>query len=153
MKCENVSLETVQSQNDQLFVWIKELLKHQAKHVSKPTLKKILGACGEKCPFSHLPDHKVVDLKNNSENESDFLDSLCEEWRLTKEGDTYIVVFDQCYCPLVTQDTQKTSKALCYCTLGNIKRKFAIGLGRYVDVVMEGTILAGDNECRFAVKV
>jgi hypothetical protein len=37
--------------------------------------------------------------------------------------------------------------------MGNLKKKFRIGLGRDVDVLMEKTVLAGDDECRFKVMV
>ncbi len=153
MNIDIPSLQKPENENEKLLAWIKELINTQARHVSKPTLKKIMGACGEKCPFSRLTDEKVKDMRNNSESESDFLDSLCKEWRLNREDEKYFVIFDKCSCPLVSQDTNKTSKALCYCTLGKIKRKLALGLGRYVDVAMEGSILAGDRECRFLVKI
>lgn len=53
----------------------------------------------------------------------------------------------------LTKITKGASKTLCYCTLGNLKRKFTIGLDRPVDVVMEKTILAGDRECRFRIPI
>ena len=134
-------------------VWIKELLKSLDKYLDEPTRKKIMGACGEKCPFTHLPDDKLIVLKNASEKEDEFLKALCQQWYLKNENGKYFVVFDQCYCPLVNEDIKGVSKTMCYCTLGNIKRKFAIGLGREVDVIMKSTILAGDKECRFSIKI
>ncbi len=134
-------------------IWIKELLKNLDQHVAEPTRVKIMEACGEKCPFSHLSDDKLFELKNSSETDSDFLNSLCEHWRLKKEGNQYYVIYDQCYCPLVNENVQGTSKTLCHCTIGNIKRKFAIGLNRNIDVIMESSILAGDKECRFHIQL
>ena len=134
-------------------IWIKELLSNLDKHVDEATRIKVMEACGKKCPFSHLSDEKLIELKNSSETDSDFLDSLCEHWRLKKENNQYYVIFDQCYCPLVNEDIEGTSKTLCYCTLGNLKRKFAIGLNRKVEVIMESSILAGDKECRFHIQL
>jgi hypothetical protein len=134
-------------------VWIKELLKNLDEYVDEPIRKKIMGACGEKCPFTHLSEGKLIEIKNASKNENEFLKALCQQWHLKNEDGEYFVVFDQCYCPLVNEDIKGASKTLCYCTLGNIKRKFAIGLGREVDVIMENAILAGDKECRFYIKL
>ena len=132
-------------------VWIKELLKNLDENVDEPSRIKIMEACGEKCPFTHLPDEKLLKIKEASKNESDFIDRLSQEWRVKIEGNDVYVIFDQCYCPLVNEDTGNVSKTLCYCTLGNIKKKFRLGLGKDVAVLMEKTILAGDSECRFKV--
>jgi len=134
-------------------VWIKELLKNLDEYVDEPIRKKIMGACGEKCPFTHLSEGKLIEIKNASKNEDEFLKALRQQWHLKNEDGEYFVVFDRCYCPLVNEDIKGASKTLCYCTLGNIKRKFAIGLGREVDVIMESAILAGDKECRFYIKL
>ena len=134
-------------------IWIKQLLKGLDEYVDEPTRIKIMESCGEICPFTHLPDNKLIEIKNNSQSEEEFLKNLCMHWRLKNEAGEYFVVFDQCYCPLVNEDIKGASKTICYCTLGNLKRKFAIGLGRSVDVLMEKTILAGDNECRFHIQL
>lgn len=133
--------------------WIKQLLKSLDEHVDESTRQQIMAFCGETCPFTHLPDDKLKEIKRNSPSEEAFLESLCVQWRLQNEDGEYFVVFDQCYCPLVNEDIQDVSQTLCYCTLGNLKRKFTIGLGRKVDVRMEKSILAGDNECRFHVQL
>lgn len=134
-------------------VWIKELLKNLDKIVDEKKRIEIMEACGQKCPFTHLTDEKLLDIKKESENESDFLEKLSLQWRVKIEGNNIYVVFDQCYCPLINKDINEASKTLCYCTQGNIKKKFRLGLGRDVNVLMEKTILAGDSECRFKVLV
>ena len=133
--------------------WVKELLNNLDAHVDEVTKAKILGACGEKCPFTHLTDSTLSGIKASSKSEFEFLENLCAQWHLKREDGQYYVVFDQCYCPLVNDDTQCASKTLCYCTFGNIKHKFKLGLGRDVQVEMQKTILAGDDECRFLIKL
>ncbi len=132
-------------------IWLKELLKSLDKNLDGKTKISILEACGEKCPFTHLSDQKLLDIKKESKSEYDFLERLSQQWRVRMEQGNIYVVFDKCYCPLINQNIEDSSKTLCYCTQGNIKKKFKLGLGRDVDVLMEKTILAGDNECRFKV--
>lgn len=133
--------------------WMGELLRSLDESVDENTKQKILERCGTKCPFTHMPDEKLLELRDQANSEQEFLDTLCDGWRLTIEDDQYYVVFDQCYCPLVNSDTQNASKTMCYCTLGNLKRKFKISLGREVEVQMQTTVLAGDEECRFKIKL
>ena len=136
-----------------MHTWINELLTSLDDLVDEKTKQKVLERCGEKCPFSHMPDEKLMDLRKKAADEQEFLKQLSDQWRLTKEDGQHYVVFDQCYCPLVNKDIQGSSKTMCYCTLGNLKRKFSISLGRTIEVEMRKTVLAGDDECRFRVLI
>ncbi len=136
-----------------MHTWIKELLTSLDDLVDEKTKQKVLERCGEKCPFSHMPDEQLMDLRKKAADEQEFLNQLSDQWRLTKEDGQYYVVFDQCYCPLVNKDIKEASQTMCYCTLGNLKRKFSISLGRTIEVEMRKTVLAGDDECRFRVLI
>lgn len=131
--------------------WIKELLTGLDDSVDEKTKQAILEKCGTKCPFSHMPDDKLLELREEVATEQEFLKKLCEIWRLKKENNQYFVVFDQCYCPLVNKNKQNSSKTMCYCTLGSLKHKFRISLGRDIEVKMQKTILAGAEECKFEI--
>lgn len=131
--------------------WVKALLTTLDDSVDEKTKQSILEKCGVKCPFSHLPNAKLRELRNGATTEQEFLDKLCETWRLVKDDNQYFIVFDQCYCPLVNKDTKNVPKTMCYCTLGNLKNKFKISLGRDIEVEMQKTVLAGDEECRFKI--
>jgi predicted hydrocarbon binding protein len=133
--------------------WVKELLTNLDDSVDEKTKQSILEKCGTKCPFSHMPDTKLLELRNEAKTEQEFLNKLCEIWRLRKEKTQYFVVFDQCYCPLVNKDTKNASKTMCYCTLGSLKHKFKISLRRDIEVVMQKTVLSGDEECKFQIKI
>ena len=134
-------------------IWVKELLNNLDKYVDEDVKEKVLGACGKKCPFTHLSDDKLLEIKKNSIDDIDFLNILCRQWRMTNENEQFYVVFDQCYCPLVNENINGVSKTLCYCTLGNLKHKFEIGLEQKAEVEMLKSILAGDDECRFHIKL
>ncbi|MDW7733325.1 MAG: DUF6144 family protein [Methanolobus sp.] len=133
--------------------WFKQLLQSLDKNLDEKTRIEIMEACGEECPFTHLTDEKLLDIRKGSEDESDFLEKLSLQWRVRIEDGKIYVVFDKCYCPFVNQNVEGASKTLCYCTRGNLKKKFRLGLGREVNVLMEKTILAGDDECRFKIMV
>ncbi|WP_163337758.1 DUF6144 family protein [Desulfopila sp. IMCC35008] len=133
--------------------WINELLINLDSSVDEKTKQDIMEKCGPKCPFSHLPNDELIKLRNESETEKDFLEKLSVRWRLKQEDNEYYVVFDKCYCPLMQNALENASKSMCYCTLGSLKHKFEISLGRKVEVEMLKTVLAGDQECRFKIKV
>ncbi len=133
--------------------WIKALLTGLDDSVDEKTKQIILEKCGATCPFSHMPDSRLLALRNEAKTEQEFLDKLCAIWRLKKENNRYFVVFDQCYCPLVNKNTHNVSPTMCYCTLGSLKHKFKISLGRDIEVVMQKTVLAGDDACIFEIKV
>ncbi|WP_091708139.1 DUF6144 family protein [Methanolobus vulcani] len=133
--------------------WIKNLLVTLDDNLDESTKIKIMEACGEECPFTHLQDDKLLEIKNSSENESDLLEKLSRQWRVKIENGNVYVVFDKCYCPLVNENIEGASKTLCYCTMGNLKKKFRLGFDRDVDIQMEKTVLSGDDECRFRIIV
>lgn len=133
--------------------WVKELLVNLDGSVDEKTKQNILEKCGTRCPFSHMSDAKILGLRDEAETEQEFLDKLCKIWRLRKENNQYFVVFDQCYCPLVNKDIQSASKTMCYCSLGSLKHKFKISLGRDIEVNIQKTVLAGDEECKFEIKI
>ena len=133
--------------------WIQELLINMDVFVDEASKRKILERCGPKCPFSHMPNEKLLELRDALQDEQEFLSRLSDVWHFRREDNQYFVIFDRCYCPLVNGDTANASKSMCYCTLGSIKHKFAISLGRDVEVAMLKTVLNGDDECRFRIDV
>lgn len=132
-------------------IWVKELLAGLDTYVDDHTKQIILGRCGAKCPFTHLPDNRLLEMRQEADSEEDFLDALCRNWRLNKIKNQYYVIFDKCYCPLVNNSTRDASKTLCSCTLGNLKHKFNKTLNRDIEIQQETTILAGGDECRFKI--
>ena len=136
-----------------MHVWLKHLIKSLDNNLDEKTKTKIMEECGENCPFTHLTDERLLAIKNTSSDENDFLEKLSQQWRVKIEGNDVYVVFDKCYCPLANENIADTSATLCYCTLGNLKKKFRIGLNRDVDILMEKTVLSGDSECRFKILV
>lgn len=130
-----------------------DLLRSLDNDLDEKTKIKVMETCGENCPFTHPTDERLLAIKDSSNDERDFLDKLSQQWRVEIEGNDVYVVFEKCYCPLVNKNINDISATLCYCTLGNLKKKFRIGLDRDIDVLIEKTVLSGDDECRFKVLI
>ena len=133
--------------------WVKELLAALDGQIDEQARKNIMAACGQKCPFTHLTDSRLLDIRDRAETEEALLDTLCSEWRLQKQQGRYYVVFDRCYCPLVNDAIEGTSATLCSCTEGNLRHKFKLALGREVAIEVQKTIVRGDDECRFLIGI
>lgn len=134
-------------------IWINTLLSELNKQGDEKAKQLYLEACGQSCPFTHMPNDRLLELRKQAKTEQAFLELLKVHWRLVEEEGAYYIVFDQCYCPLVRQFPERVSPDLCFCTLGNLKYKFKISLGREVPIEMQKTVLAGDDECRFLVRI
>jgi predicted hydrocarbon binding protein len=133
--------------------WIKELLKSLDDHADEETKMQVMGQCGKNCPFSRMPVEKILSIREAADSEEAFLAEVEREWFLKKEGGLWYVILEECFCPLVKENLRDVTKTLCYCTLGAMKYKFSTALQRDVNVVMEKTILAGDDECRFRIEI
>lgn len=134
-------------------IWVRNILTTIENECSEELAEQIMAGCGENCPFSHMPDDEILELKEQSSGEEELMELLGKHWRLQQEGEKYYIVFDRCFCPMVMEDTSSVSPVLCYCTLGSLKKKFKLALGRDVDVTMETTVLRGDPRCRFQIHV
>ncbi len=133
--------------------WINMLLKGLDEYTDEDEKQKIMKQCGTKCPYSHMPDEKVKELKEQFNSEDELIKYLMENWRLKQEHGSYYVVFDKCYCPFVNKELEKASPTMCYCTLGSLINKFCVGLDREVEVKIISTIIRGGKECRFEIKI
>lgn len=83
---------------------------------------------------------------------------------LTEFGETYkhlhrekkgtYIVYPQCYCARVKKIPQGQMPAVyCNCSVGWVKELFEGAVGRPVDVTLEKSIIAGDDECRFRIEL
>lgn len=65
---------------------------------------------------------------------------------LVKEGNTIVLKFAECTCPLARAGID--DPILCRCTVGYSKALFETLFQRPVRVTLHGSILGGDRECR-----
>jgi predicted hydrocarbon binding protein len=121
------------------------------EELDEQTKTKILENCGRTCiPRSFVK--KAQDYKKKAKNTDDFLNSLGKAWKhLKRENNDVHVVYEKCYCPIVKTHNGKLSPTWCNCSRGWIKELFESALEKSVDVVLEKSIMRGDDMCKFTV--
>jgi len=71
---------------------------------------------------------------------------------LHKEGEKVYIIYPRCYCSQVNKIPKgKLSGTYCNCSRGWAKALFEGALGRPVEVLMEKSIISGDNQCKFRI--
>lgn len=132
--------------------WITTLMSGLEKNVDEKTLVRILEQCGRQCQSQSFIK-KAKGLYEKSENIDDFLEKLGRVYKhLRREGEEVYIVYPRCFCSQVNKIPKgKLSGTYCNCSRGWAKALFEGALGRPVEVIMEKSIINGDNECKFRV--
>lgn len=132
--------------------WIATLMDGLNKNVDEKTLAMILEQCGRQCQSqSFLKKARNIYQKSRSTDES--LEKLGQVYKhLHREGDRVYLVYSRCYCSQVNKIPKgKLSGVYCNCSRGWAKALFEGALGRPVEVIMEKSIISGENECKFRI--
>ena len=134
--------------------WISTLMAELDKNVDEKTLSSVLEQCGRQCQSQSFVE-KAQGLYKKSKDVNDFLDKLGKIYKhLHKEGEKVYIVYPRCYCPQVNKIPKgKLSGTYCNCSRGWAKALFEGALGRPVEVIKEKSIIGGEGECRFEVKL
>ena len=122
------------------------------KNVDEKTLARILEQCGRQCQSQSFIK-KAKELYEKSESIDDFLEKLGRAYKhLRREDGEVYIVYPRCFCSQVNKIPKgKLSGTYCNCSRGWAKALFEGALGRPVEVIMEKSIINGDNECKFRV--
>jgi predicted hydrocarbon binding protein len=134
--------------------WIATLMDGLDKSVDEETLASVLEQCGRQCQSQSFVK-KVQGLYKKSKGVDDFLDKLGQVYKhLQREGGKVYIVYPRCYCSQVNKFPKgKLSGTYCNCSRGWAKALFEGALGRPVEVIKKKSIIGGDRECRFEVKL
>jgi hypothetical protein len=132
--------------------WIATLMDGLNKNVDEKTLTMILEQCGRQCQSQSFLK-KARNMYQKSRKTDEFLEKLGQTYKhLHREGDRVYLVYPRCYCSQVNKIPKgKLSGIYCNCSRGWAKALFEGALGRPVEVIMEKSIISGDNECRFRI--
>jgi len=134
--------------------WISSLIKGLDEHVDEKTRALILEQCGRQCQSqSFIKKAKAIYQKSKGIDE--FLEKLSRTYKhLHTEDDGVYVIYPRCYCGQVkTIPRGELSGTYCNCSRGWAKALFEGALGRPVEVVLEKSIINGDDECKFRIIV
>lgn len=132
--------------------WITTLIDGLNKNVDEKTLAIILEQCGRQCQSQSFIK-KARTIYQKSKNIDEFLDKFGQIYKhLHREDNEVYLVYPRCYCSQVNKIPKGTlSGKYCNCSRGWAKALFEAALGRPVEVIMEKSIINGDNECRFRI--
>lgn len=132
--------------------WITTLIESLDEHVDERDCKEALEQCGRACiPRSTV--RKAKALYEESEGLEDFLERYAgvNEHLHVEENGVYMV-YPRCYCSLVNKIPQgELSATWCNCSRGWVKELFEVATGKPVDVVLEKSVVKGDDGCRLMV--
>jgi len=132
--------------------WIACLIAGLNEHVDEKTRATVLEQCGRQCQSQSFIK-KARGIYQKSRNIDEFLEKLEQAYKhLHREGDKVYIVYPRCYCSQVNKIPKgKLSATYCNCSRGWAKALFEGALGRTVDVIMEKSIINGDNQCKFRI--
>jgi predicted ArsR family transcriptional regulator len=132
--------------------WIITLIAGLNEHVDEKTRAEILEQCGRRCQSQSFIK-KAKSIYQRSKDVDAFLDALRQDYKhLHREGDATYIIYPKCYCSQVNKiPKEQLSAAYCNCSRGWAKALFEGALGRPVEVVMEKSIINGDDECKLRI--
>jgi predicted hydrocarbon binding protein len=132
--------------------WITSLIAGLDENVDEETTIKVLEQCGRQCQSESLVK-KAHNIHQAAKSMDEFLEKLAKIYKhLHKEGDNVYIIYPKCYCSFVNKiDSGKLSATYCNCGRGWVKALFEGALGRPVEVIMEQSIVKGDDQCKFRI--
>lgn len=132
--------------------WIICLVDGLNKQVDEKTRAMILEQCGRQCQ-SPVFIKKAKGIYEKSKNIDEFLEKFGKVYKhLHREGEKVYIIYPRCYCSQVNKIPKgKLSGTYCNCSRGWAKALFEGALGRPVEVLLEKSIISGDNQCKFRI--
>jgi predicted hydrocarbon binding protein len=132
--------------------WITTLMEGLDRNLDEGTIAKILEQCGRQCQTQSFIK-KARDLYQKSKSTDEFLDRLAEvNKHLHREGDKVYLIYPKCYCSQVNKIPKgRLSGTYCNCSRGWAKALFEGAIGKPVEVIMEKSIINGDDQCKFRI--
>ena len=115
---------------------------------------QIMETCGRRC-IGATTSEKARRLLRDSPDLDSWLDRLNEAHigggHLLREGSAIHAVYDRCYCGSVSKAKEVISNTYCRCSCGWYRQLFETALGQPVQVELLGSIISGEERCRFLI--
>jgi hypothetical protein len=133
---------------------IKSLMDDLDKHYAKRTRISIMEGCN--C-LGDTVLARAQYLYKQSENIDDWLNELNTHGiggrHLSRKGKGIQALYSKCYCGSVSRTKEPISATFCYCSCGWFKKLFESVLGVPTRVVLKGSIIQGDEQCEFRIRI
>ncbi len=124
------------------------------QNVNEETRRQIMETCGRQCIGASTLE-KARRLLRDAPDLDSWLDRLNEAHigggHFRREGDTIHAAYDRCYCGSVNQARERISNTYCRCSCGWYRQLFETLLGQSVRVELLGSIISGEERCRFLI--
>jgi predicted Zn-ribbon and HTH transcriptional regulator len=132
--------------------WITSLIDSLDKSIDEKTRVEIFEQCGRRCQSQSFVK-KTRKIRQQSKSDNEFIEKLSQVYKhLHREGDSIYITYPRCYCSFVNKiPPRELSKTWCNCSRGWAKELFEGALDRSVEVVLEKSIVRGDDQCRFRI--
>ena len=149
--CQAFAALTTPQQKAQSIRGMMEVLDRE---VTEETRWAIMEECG-RCCIGLSTLEKARRLQQEGQSLDDLLDHLNEAHigggHLLREGNVIHAAYDRCYCGSVSTSRQPFSATYCHCSCGWYRQLFEMLLNKPVEVELLGSILQGDEHCRFLI--
>jgi len=132
--------------------WVSCLIAGLDQYVDEGTRAKVLEQCGRQCQSQSFVE-KARSIYQKWKDMDEFLGKFGEIYEhLHREGNNVYIVYPECYCSFVNKiPSRQLSATYCNCSRGWAKELFEGALGRPVEVVMEKSVVKGDDQCKFRI--
>ncbi len=142
---------------DRVIQWINNIL-HEVSKLDDNKGIELLHVCGGECLKTSRFLEGVVKIRNEYIKDENF-DNLFNAFKiqyyntskLMKEGNTIILIFEECTCPMVKEGV--SNSYLCNCTIGYTKKVFETLFNRTIEVDLEQSILKGNKICKQLISI
>ncbi len=135
---------------------VKGIMDTLDQAVDTPSRQAIMQACGRQCIGASTLD-KARKLAKTASDLDDLLAKLNQVHigggHLRREGDVIHATYSRCYCGSVNQTKEPFSATYCHCSCGWYRQLFETLLERPVEVELLGSIIQGDESCRFQIVI
>lgn len=136
--------------------YIRGMMDVLDRAVDEETRRAIMEACGRRCSGASTLA-KARRLQQEAHDLDDLLDRLNASHigggHLQRKGDVIHAAYDRCYCGSVSKAREPLSATYCHCSCGWYRQLFETLLGRPVEVDLPGSIIQGDDCCRFLIRI
>ena len=132
--------------------WIKQVTAGLERYADPQMCAQILEDCGRRCTPVGLVE-KATSLYETSDNLDQFLERLSKTFKgLHVEEQGVFAEWPQCGCPIIKGiPIEEIPNIFCRCSIGWLKGLFEVATQRSVQVTQLGSIVRGDERCRFEI--